>query len=140
MSPTRRTKRRVVYAVLLAIAFGCLIAAVLLSADPEDIDRPDGLIAVSPVENATEVRQATVFAEVSVAYKARLVINRVDIPDDQASELLTGNRRVSFTPGEGKEFKRFPSGRNCVRVVYWPAEEQETVDNTRDYGWCFTLQ
>lgn len=139
MSPMTRTRRRVVYGVLLTIAFGCLIAAILLSADPEDIQRPTGVVAVSPVENATEVRQATIFAEVDADYEAVLFINRTEIPKDQLDFLQTGNLRVSYTPGQDKEFERFPSGRNCARVVFWPIG-QDRATTSRDYGWCFTLQ
>lgn len=139
MSPMTKTRRRAIYTVLLGIAFACLIAAILLSADPEDVDRPEGVIAVSPVENASEVRQVSVFAEVSADYDAALIIDRVEIPQDQTDELLTGNRRVSFTPGEGKEFERFRSGRVCARVEYWPVEKQRE-ETSRSYSWCFTLQ
>jgi len=139
MSPMTRNRRRVIYGVLLTIAFGCLIAAVLLSADPEDVDRPQGVFAVSPVENATEVRQATVSAEIDADFDAALIINRTEIPKDQTDFLQTGNMRVSFTPGEGKEFSRFPSGRNCARIVFWPIGEDRAT-TSRDYGWCFTLQ
>ncbi len=137
--PMPRGRRFAIYGVLLVIAFAALIGAIVSTGDPEEVVRPDDVIAVSPIENANEVRQATVFAEVTATHDAVLNINGTEIPLDQMDRLQTGNLRVSFTPGDGKEFTRFPAGRNCARVDYWPVG-QVRENTSKSYSWCFNLQ
>jgi hypothetical protein len=133
------TRRRIIYALLLAVAFAALVSAFLLTPEPDPPDRPVDVLAVSPEENANEVRQATVFAELGGDVDAALIINNKEIPDDQVDRLQTGNLRIAFVPGEGKEFERLPGGRTCARVEYWP-RGQVRENTSKAYAWCFNLQ
>lgn len=136
MTPTRR---RVIYVLLLAVAATSFVMAALLTAEPEPPDRPADIVAVSPVENANDVRQTTVFAELAGDVDGALIIRNTEIPDDQVDRLQTGNLRLSFSPGEGKEFESFPAGKSCARVEYWPRGQQRET-TSKAYAWCFTLQ
>lgn len=133
------TRRRIIYVLLLGVAFAALVLAFLLTPEPDAPARPSEIVAVSPVENANEVRQATVYAELAGDVDAALIINNNEIPDDQLDRIVTGNLRVAFSPGEGKEYTRFPAGRNCARVEYWP-RGQVRENTSKSYAWCFTLQ
>ena len=134
-----KTRRRVIYVFALAVAAAAAVMAFLLTPEPEAPSRPDEIVAVSPAENASEVRQVTVFAEVAGNHDTALVINGTEIPDDQLDRIQTGAMRVTFVPGEDKEFERFPAGRNCARIEWWP-RGQDRVNTSKAYAWCFTLQ
>lgn len=134
-----KTRRQVIYVVALAVAFGALVTAFLSTPEPDKPHRPAEIVAVGPVENASDVRQASVFAEVDGAFEAALIINGTEIPKDQVDELRTGAVRYTFTPGQGMEFERFPPNRNCARIEYWPVG-QERANTSKAYAWCFNLQ
>jgi hypothetical protein len=133
-----RTRRRLIYAVLLAIAFTALVAAFLIHPDPSAPVRDKAIVAVSPDVGNTEPRQTTVFAELASDYEGALSINNREIPDDQVDRLQTGNNRLAFTPGPDKEFSALPAGRTCARVDFWPAGQTREAAS-RSYVWCFTL-
>ncbi|MDQ1438774.1 MAG: hypothetical protein QOK43_2403 [Acidimicrobiaceae bacterium] len=135
MTPTRR---RIIYAVLLTIAFAALVMAFLIHPEPTAPARDQVVVAVSPTENASEQRQTTVFAEVTTDYDGALTIDGHPIPDDQVDRLLTGNLRLAFTPGPGKEITKFRTGLVCARVDYWPLG-QDRATTSRQYAWCFKL-
>lgn len=132
-----RTKRRAIYAVLLVIAFGFLVAAVRGHPDETTPVRPAAIVAVYPAEDDAEVRQTVVFAELLNDFDGDLTINGRPIPKDQEERLATGNRRIAFTPGQDKEFSAFPAGRNCAVVRYWPVDQGPSAATT--YSWCFNL-
>lgn len=134
-----KTRRMVLYVVALGVAFGALVMAFLSTPEPQEPTRPREIATVSPAENANEVRQIPVYAEVAGNYEAALVINGREIPDDQVDRLQTGAMRLTFVPGEGKEWERFPAGRNCARVEWWPVG-QDRANTSRSYAWCFNLQ
>jgi hypothetical protein len=121
-------RRRALYALLLSIA---AVAAVMAP------DRPVAVVAVSPVEGATEPRQTTLFAELDPTFSGELSFQGRAIPMDQLDIIQTGNVRLSFTPGPGKEFSAFPPGRNCAEVTFFPKAEGQASTST--YSWCFTL-
>ena len=132
-----RTRRRLVYGVLLAIAAVSAVAAFLIHPEPTKPDRPPAVVAVSPIEGGTEVRQTTLFAELGPQFDGELSFNGRPIPKDQLDVLQTGNVRLSFSPGPEKEFKSFPAGRACAAVTYYPRSEGPTASSS--YSWCFTL-
>jgi hypothetical protein len=131
------TRRRIVYTIALIIAAVALVAAFMIHPEPTKPVRPRAIVAVSPGEGDTEIRQTEVFAELDPAFDGDLTINGRPIPKDQEDRLQTGNVRIGFTPGKDKEFSSFPPGRNCAVVRYWPTAEGEASATT--YSWCFNL-
>jgi hypothetical protein len=131
------TRRRVVYTVLLTVAAVAFVAAFLIHPEPTTPDRPPAVVAVSPEEGATALRQSEIFAELGPDFAGELVFDGKAIPMDQLDVIQTGNVRLSFTPGAGKEFTAFPVGRHCATVMYYPRAEGPA--STTSYGWCFEL-
>lgn len=133
-----RTRRRIIYVLLLAVAFAALVTAFMIHPEPTKPVRDKAIIAVSPDEGETEPRQTTVFAELTADYEGVLSINAHEIPLDQIDRVSTGNNRVAFTPGPDKEFRALPAGRNCARVDFWPTGQTREAAS-RSYVWCFNL-
>ena len=133
----RKRIRRLVYSVLLSIAAVSFVAAFYLSEDEPEIVRPQAVRAVSPIEEAQEVRQASIYAELAPGFDGELAFDSRPIPLDQTDKLQTGGNRISFTPGPEKEFTSFDEGRHCAEVRYWPVVEGP--DSFSTYRWCFDL-
>jgi hypothetical protein len=131
------TRRRVAYILALAVAAGALVVAFMGHPEPVKPARPKAVAALSPGEGDTDIRQTEVFVELDPAFDGDLIINGTVIPKDQEDRLQTGNVRIGFTPGNGKEFSSFPAGRNCAVVRFWPLAEGEGSAAT--YSWCFNL-
>jgi hypothetical protein len=134
MSPTRR---RIIYAFALVAAGIAGVSAFLIRPEPTKPTRPPAIVAISPGEGDTDIRQTTVFAEIDSAFDGELSINGHVIPKDQETRIQTGNTRIGFTPGKDKDFSSFPAGRNCAAIRYWPISEGEASSST--YSWCFNL-
>jgi hypothetical protein len=131
------TRRRIVYTVLLTVAAVAFVAAFLIHPEPSTPDRPPAVVAVSPDEGATALRQSEIFAELGPDFDGELAFDGKPIPRDQLDVIHTGNVRIGFTPGPGKEFASFPVGRHCATVLYYPRAEGQA--STTSYGWCFEL-
>jgi hypothetical protein len=134
---TRRTRLRIIYTVLLAVAAVLFVAAFLIHPEPTKPPRPKAVLAVYPAEGDRDIRQTTVFAELDPAFKGSLTIDGRLIPDDQVDTIQTGGNRISFTPGPGKEFTALRPGNNCAAVRFYPISEGETAVSS--YSWCFNL-
>jgi hypothetical protein len=132
------TRRRIVYTVVLAGAAVALVAAFTIHPDPVAVPRDPAVVAVSPKENDTDVRQTTISVDLATTYSGSLRFDGVTIPDDQVDRIQTGYNRISFTPGPGKEFRSLPAGRHCAAVTYWPTG-QDPVNTSKTYAWCFNL-
>ena len=131
------TRRRAVYTVLLLLAAVLFVAAFMIHPEPTKENKPAAVVAVSPGNGDTEVRQTTLFAELGAEFDGELSFDGRSIPKDQLDVLQTGNVRLSFTPGPGKEFTAFPAGRHCASVSYFPRTEGSA--SLTNYSWCFTL-
>jgi hypothetical protein len=133
------TVRRVVISLLLCVAAGALYAGGHAHHDvrPGAL-YPAAIAAVYPKPGTPSVeRQTTVFAELRPGYDGDLAINSHHIPDDQMQKLSTGNTRLAFTPGPGKDLTSFPPDRNCVTLRYW--HNGESPESGNEYSWCFNL-
>ena len=124
---------------LLAVAAGALFAS---QAAHHDIKYgaayPAGIATVYPKPGTPSVeRQTVVFAELQPGFDGNLAINGRVIPDDQIDKLSTGNVRISFTPGPGKEFSQFPPDRNCAVLSFW--HTGQSPSEGKQYSWCFNL-
>jgi hypothetical protein len=78
-----------------------------------------------------------VFAELRPGFDGSLVIDGRAIPDDQLNRLSTGNTRLAFTPGTGKEFTQFRPGHVCAVLSYFPTGQSPA--SAHQYQWCFNL-
>ena len=136
-SRRRRRIRRGIYAVLLSIAAVSFVAAFFLFEEETELVRPQAIRSVSPIEDAQEVRQTSIYAELAAGFDGELSFDSNPIPLDQTDKLQTGGNRISFTPGPDKEYESFEPGRHCASVRYWPVSEGEASSST--YQWCFDL-
>jgi len=131
------TPRRLLYTLALTVAAVALVVAFMGHPEPTKPSRPRAIVALSPGEGDTDIRQTEVFAELDPSFDGELVINGTVIPKDQEDRLQTGNVRIGYTPGKGKEIGSFPAGRNCAVIRYWPTSEGEA--SATSYSWCFNL-
>lgn len=136
-SPRRRKIRRLIYAALLSVAAVSFVGAFFLFEPEEELVRPQAIRSVSPIEDAQEVRQTSIYAELSPGFDGELTLDSRPIPLDQTDKLLTGGNRIGFTPGPEKEFSKFSPGKHCATVMYWPVAEGR--DSASTYRWCFEL-
>lgn len=133
------TVRRLVMSVLLAVAVGALVFSASVHHDIRPgTTYPAAIDTVFPAPGTPSVeRQTTVFAELRSGYDGALEIDDHKIPDDQLEKLSTGNTRLAYTPGPGKELSAFRPDRNCATVTYWQTgQPPETGDS---FSWCFNL-
>jgi hypothetical protein len=131
------TRRRVVSTALLLLALVLFVSAFRIHPEPTKEDRPPAVVAVSPGNGDTDVRQTTLFAELRAEFDGELSFDGQAIPKDQLDVIQTGNVRLSFTPGPGKAITSFAAGHRCATVSYFPrAEGAASITN---YSWCFTL-
>lgn len=117
MSPVdgRTLAYRAVVTLALAAAAG-LVAAAVLSPDPEERTEPAAVEELMPEEGALEVSQTAVGIDLAPGWSTTdLFINGVRIPEDQLNVEPALNRTV-FRPGQGQEFRRLPAGRVTVRA------------------------
>ena len=130
------TPRRVVSSVLLAVSFVGLVAAFIMHEEtPEAADRPRQLRVVTPEPDTLQLRQTEIFVELDPSYVGSLSVNGRPIPDDQL-DVISGLNRVSFTPGQGKELRSLPPGRNCAEVIFRLAVGGGDPGR---YRWCFNV-
>jgi len=79
--------------------------------------------------------QDDVGVDLDNAYKGRLQINGIDIPDDQVIS-IPSEGKVTFRPTEGREIERHAEGRNFVTIFYSP-QDPNRVEPERSYTWEF---
>jgi hypothetical protein len=137
MSRLTRLQRRLVYVAVLIVAGVLMVMAFMIHPEPTKPARPPALVAVSPGEGDTDIRQTTVFAELANGFDGELVIDGRVIPKDQEERLSTGNVRIGFTPGKDKEFSAFPAGHNNAEIRFWPVDEGP--HSSTSYSWSFNL-
>jgi hypothetical protein len=132
------TPRRVVFAVLLAVAGGSLYLAVTLHDDSLTAGVRSGVVrSVSPRPGSIQLRQTEVQVELDSIYTGELAINGTAIPDDQLA-VIQGLNRISYTPGIGREIEALPAGDNCAVVRFRPVAG--TSGQPGSYRWCFSVQ
>ena len=132
------TLRRVVFAVLLAVAGGSLYLAATLHDDSLTAGARSGVVrSVSPKPGSIQLRQTEIQAELDSTYTGELTINGTPIPDDQLA-VIQGLYRISFTPGAGREIEALPAGDNCALVRFRPVAG--TNGQPGSYRWCFSVQ
>jgi hypothetical protein len=129
--------RRFVLGVILVASGVALYVAFALHEDSADLPlRPAAIRVVSPEPGTLEVRQTTVFYELDSRYAGTLRVDSVVIPDDQI-DVIQGLNRVSFTPGEDKEFEEFSPGAHNATAVFWPVGEGP--ESAQRYTWRFNV-
>jgi len=132
------TPRRVVFAVLLAVAGGALYLASTLHDDSLTAGVRSGVVkSVSPRPGSIQLRQTEVQAELDSSYAGELLINGTLIPDDQLA-VVPGLNRISYTPGAGREIATLPAGNNCAVVRFRPLPG--SAGQPGSYRWCFSAQ
>jgi hypothetical protein len=133
------TTRRLAISALLAVAAGALFASQAAHHDVKtSAAYPSGIATVYPKPGTPSVeRQTVVFVELQPGFDGTLAINGRVIPDDQIDRLSTGNSRLAFSPGPGKEFSQLPPDRNCVVLSYF--HTGQTPEKASQYSWCFNL-
>ena len=103
----------------------------------EEHPLPAAVEAVDPAPDSPVVpAQSTITADLVFGYDSVLSIDGVELPLDQLS-YITGQGIVSFTPGEGKEYRRFPGGTHVATVTYWPDRGATQDSDGRTFSWRF---
>ncbi|MET0727024.1 MAG: hypothetical protein ABWZ76_01865 [Acidimicrobiales bacterium] len=90
-----------------------------------------------PRNGAEALQQAEVGIDLAGGYEGRLILNGTAIPTDEL-RLVPEQNQVYFAPGEGKTFRRLPSGTNCVTAIVWKSADGRGVDDI-SVEWCFDV-
>lgn len=129
--------RPIVVIALLGLAGFLLYLGVEAQGEVDPPVRRAGLVLVFPEPGTVAIRQDAIGAEIAGDYTGRLSIDRRDIPDDQLDRIDVGRKRISFTPGPGKEIEALDEGRHCASLTFWRTDLGEESAG-RPYTWCFT--
>lgn len=125
-------------AALIALAIALLISGVSGRSTGDAGALPEGIDAVGPAALATNVpSQSTVFADLAFGNTGVLVIGGREIPLDQL-DYVRATGMLSFTPGEGKEYKKLPGNDLRVVAIFWP-EQGDRATDAREYAWTFKV-
>ena len=131
------TPYRVVVSLLLAVAAAALYIAFLSAKEPEpSIERPSEVVAYSPAENSTVLRQSRIVAQLKPTLIGVLQIDGVEIPEDQLDH-LEGVNYVGYTPRADTETGELTPGRHCATVLFWTPEAGRTTANS--FNWCWQV-
>jgi hypothetical protein len=123
------------------MVLGALLAVNLLIAAGSQSSKDDGPELPSAIERLIPPRgtlirlQDDVGVDLDNAYKGRLVINRVVIPDDEVI-WIPSLGKLTFRPGEGRAVERWPEGVNSVTVFFLPQDENRG-EPERSFTWDF---
>ncbi|HEX2850188.1 MAG TPA: hypothetical protein VHN98_06535 [Acidimicrobiales bacterium] len=133
----RDTLRRVVVVGVLAVAGFAMYLAMTRGRDERPPTRSGAVTRVFPQSDAVALRQDAVGADLAFGYTGELAIDDHPIPLDQLQQVAAGNGlRISFTPGNGKEFERLDAGRHCATVSYTTTTPGTSAAGS-SYTWCF---
>lgn len=158
---TPATKRRrpdrglLIASAVIAGGLALIVWGMLSAITGDDgIDRPPEIQGLSPVENAVQVlQQESVTVDLQFGYEAVLIIDGIELPTTDISEIETapgqqrvipptatydpGNAVITFSPSENALITEFTQGRHEARVVYWKIEEGR--QSALSYTWTFTV-
>jgi hypothetical protein len=130
-------RRRIVITLLLAIALGGFFYAFTRPTDRQQPALRDAAVRhVEPAPGDLVLRQTEIAVDLDPTYTGILTIDGHHIPEDQLDR-IRGLNRVSFTPGEGKDFTKLSPGRHCAGVELWPTATPDVPH--RSYPWCFEV-
>lgn len=133
----RTTPRRIIYASLLAIAFGVMYFAIqtgqgsTISAS----ERHPAIEVLIPANQSDVLRQSNVGIDLVDGYIAQLTLNGTIIPDDQISG-DPGQGQYMFQPGTGQVIETLASGLNCASATFWKASVGSS--HSAVVQWCFS--
>ncbi len=129
--------RPILTASVLALAAFLLYVAVQSQGEVVEPVRRTGVVRVFPEPGTVALRQDAVGAEIGFDYSGSLSIDGRVIPDDQLDRIDVGRNRLSFTPGEGKEFTALAEGQHVASLTYWlTANGPESAGPP--FSWRFT--
>lgn len=129
------TPWRVVYTVALAAAALLLIIGFQSSKDQRAAGCSIGpIVKLVPCPGDTDLRQGLIGVYLTGGYRAALIVDRTEIPEDQ---LRTGGaNQVYFQPGAGTETGALAPGLHSATVIYWPITGTRERDG-RSFSWEF---
>lgn len=133
-----RSTRKLNLLLGFAIALGVMLIyfGVSFGADSSK-DRlllPTGVERLIPAENAYEVRQSQIGADLAPGYTGILQLDGVEIPEDELTRTEALNI-VAFTPKAGTTYGALEAGRHTATVVYW--RETESRESALSHTWGF---
>lgn len=133
----RTIPRRIIYAVLLAIAFGIMYFASQSGqrSTSSATERHPAIESLIPANQADVLRQSNVGIDLTDGYLAQLTLNGVAIPDAE----LSGDRgqgQFLFQPASGRAVETLASGLNCATATFWKASVGPNQSSV--VTWCFT--
>ncbi len=98
---------------------------------------PAAIQSVDPAPGSPVVpAQSTISAQLIFGYESVLSIDGVELPIDQLDHIV-GQGIVSFSPGQGKEYRRFGGGGHVATVTYWPTRGGTQERDGRQFSWRF---
>jgi len=98
-------------------------------------DLPSAIERLIPPRGTLIRTQDDVGVNLDNAYKGRLEINGVVIPDDEVI-WIPAEGKLTFRPGEGRAVERLPEGQTHVTVFYVPQDETRG-EPERSFTWEF---
>jgi hypothetical protein len=122
-------------ALVAAVVAGAVAVLVVVGEGGSPSQAGGGVEALIPSDDSQILQQATVGIDLAPGYQAELSVNGVPLPLDQVV-VERGLNTVTFTPGPGRAYERWPAGETCLTAHLWPVENPTAVDVRT---WCFTV-
>ena len=124
-----------VVALLLVLNLGIIL---LVNSDTGDSDAeslPTEVESVTPDPGSVALPQDVVSVDLRDDLTGELWIDGQPIPDDQLEPIQQGI--LTFRPGDGQEYTRFPAGEHTVVVRCWDATEDRPNNPPSCYSYRF---
>jgi hypothetical protein len=143
MATTTRTGRlRHVLTPYRAICTVALVAATLLvifGFQGAHDDRATGcaigpIVQLIPCPGDRGLSQGIIGAVLTTDFKAAIVVDRTEIPEDQMR--TAGANQIYFQPGPGTETGSLTPGDHSATLIYWPATGTRERD-AKSFSWSF---
>ena len=160
-SPRRRwkiDKTLIIVSLVIGLGLALVTRGLLVSVTGDErSELPAAVESVDPVPDAEQaLSQTSVFVDLESGFTGILVIDGVEIPTVDVSELADdqvepgqqvsippvtvyepGNATLTFLPSDGAPIEEFTDGEHRATLLYWPIDE--TRERARSFTWTFTV-
>ena len=126
-----------IVASLVAIAAIMFVISVSSSDTNTIVVQDKNVSKVDPTPGGLMRSTSEINVDLSDGYTGRLVIDGKPIPEDEVI-VVKSLGQITYRVGKGKTFEKFATGPHLAQVIYWKADESESV-NPGNYTWDFRV-